>query len=909
MFPAYHAESGLLTNDAIYFHNIAIELAGKIQESGWSNWKLWPALGCGLNVSMLSILYVFFGSDPSLAIPVNAILHASSGVLLYLIATNVCPGRVGHTAGIIASLFFITFPSSMNWYAQIHKDSYAITGLFLVLYSWVWWLSVDDSSKRTFYFFMGNIIGIFLLFSVRPYALDILFLVTMQFSLIAIGLCIYKRKIITKSVGAIVLVILIGLIVVEKDAFNTKDLYSQTEDAYSLKCEATKSWEWGSSSYVPKLIDNYAKASTRIRLRLICAGIDSNSIIDSHTVPENLQKMLIYVPRVLQVGLFAPFPNTWFSNFSITRIVGNVEILIWYLLVPGIILLVYQQKSPKIYLILIFSITYLTIYSYVTANLGTLHRVRYPFVMLLMLLGALGWCALLLKYFHLKILGRNLKFTYQNYDKFFGSSRVKLINSSIFVLVFTLLSFLMFFYRDVLIGQYYGVGEELDAFFLSMLLPMFFVNIVSIPLGSAVVPIFQDLLIKSSNAANTMLIHFLFFSLSILILISVVLIVFAGDIYQLVVSNQSTAIISRAVELLPYSVIILVLSSMIVLCNAMLNVRQLHSWPAIFQIIVPIFSIIALLVFANDSGIVIVIIGMIVGQILNLFFVIYLLARNGFAISLNISLRSQCNRYRETWKLYVALVFAALFVSAANVIDNFMASSLGVGNIGVYSLGSKVNIFISGLITIAVTSVLLPRFSALISRNAHDTCRQDLAFFIHLGTVVSLPIGLMLFGYCDDIVQAIFSGKMMTLDSAAIIGQVAIFGVIQLPFFVSNVLLVKFSNANKKGKLVAIAACIGLILNIVLNIILMRLIGVAGLALATTLSMLVTSLLLLIMFVRFGYLAVVDIILISLLWLLYLTAVMCIYFNSYAGVVISCGAMILLIWEAWFTHREMVVNT
>jgi len=347
-----------------------------------------------------------------------------------------------------------------------------------------------------------------------------------------------------------------------------------------------------------------------------------------------------------------------------------------------------------------------------------------------------------------------------------------------------------------------------------------------------------------------------------------------------------------------------VLSVVIVIGNAVLNARQAYSWPAIFQLAVPVCAIIALSIFGERSGIASVAIGMLVGQIINLILVVYLLYRNGFMLSLSFTDGLRNESYKELWKLYTALAVAALFMSAAVVIDNLMASSLGAGSIGIYSLGSKVNLFATGIVGAGFTSVALPRFSALFSQGEEETCRRDLAFFLYLGTVLAIPAGLVLFAYSDDVVRIIFSGEMMTTEGAEEVGRVAIFGVIQLPFFVSHALLIRFANANQKGKLVVFAAVLGLILNVVLNVILMRAIGVAGLALATTLSMLVTSFILLIMFARLGYLGAFDILLITLLWGLYLTAVLSMYFRSYAGVIVSIAATVLLVWEVRIIQRE-----
>jgi murein biosynthesis integral membrane protein MurJ len=918
--PSLHAGHGLLSNDAIYFHTAAIDLANQIRESGWSNWSLWPGVGAGANVAVLSILYVFFEPDPSLLIPINAILHASSGVLIYLIAIKICPGKVGNYAGLLVSVLFVVFPSSLNWYAQIHKDGYAILGYLLVLYSWV---SFDDMKYKIFPLLVGNIAGAFFVMSVRPYAVDILFLAVLGlFVCVVLSVIIKKRRavIIVGAAGALLCIGAFSVVIHKSDLGSIEidtvgDYYLidiDTVGGHGLidheKCPIVKSWQWQHSNLVPIKLDYYAQAVSKVRLSSVCGGYGSNSEMDGNIIPEDILGVIAYLPRSFQIAWFAPFPDTWFHDISITRLVGSAEMFIWYLLMPGVIMLLLRHNTLQVWLVLSFGFVFLLTYGYVTANLGTLHRVRYPFIMLYMLLGVLGWFGLLSKNLNLKIFDKKMGLSGLVRRDSFEPERVKVIYAGVSVVGFTALSFILLFFRDVLMGQKFGVGNELDAFFLAMLLPMFMVNVFSIPLGSALIPVYHKLLGETGKHADSMLSIVLFISLSSLILGGGVLLITAQIIYPVIVSDLESSAIIRTLDLLPYGVAILVLSVVVVIGNAVLNARQIYSLPAIFQVAVPACAIISLYIFGKESGIASVVIGMLVGQIINLALVLYILYRAGVMTNLRLPNVLHMESYRELSKLYLALVVAALFMNAATVIDNIMASSLGAGNIGIYSLGSKVNIFVTGIIGAGLASVVLPRFSRLFTQGDMETCRQDLAFFIYLGTALAIPAGLILFSYSDDAVRKVFSGEMMSLEGAGEVGRVTIFGVIQLPFFVCHSLLIRFANANQKSKIVVVAATIGLILNIVLNIILIKVIGVAGLALATTLAILVTSFILLIMAMRLGHLNAFDILLITLLWGLYLTAVLCIYFQSYAGVSVSIITMFVLLLEIWMAQRQASLN-
>ena len=94
---------------------------------------------------------------------------------LRLLRRELWPGRVGNIGGIIAASLFIVFPSALNWYGQLHKDGYTITGVLLILLSWVWALDRKPSLKTGIWLIVGTTAGMLLVVFVKPYYLTLLF--------------------------------------------------------------------------------------------------------------------------------------------------------------------------------------------------------------------------------------------------------------------------------------------------------------------------------------------------------------------------------------------------------------------------------------------------------------------------------------------------------------------------------------------------------------------------------------------------------------------------------------------------------------------------------------------------------------------------------------------------------------
>lgn len=904
--PSLSAGYGLLNGDSQYFHKVAVELAEAIREFGWQQWTPWPALGATGNVALLAALYAIFGTDPSLIIPVNAALHATGGLLIFLIGKKLAPGHLGFYAGLVTSILFVCFPSSLNWYGQIHKDGFAIAGFLLVAYAWIAWTQRPTSWRDCLVLAALSLVGACLIAFVRPYAVTMLAAVNL-FAFLAVIL--YRaaagEPLRRFASGGFVIWAAVAAII----AFLPPASSSAMADSPRVDCPHIHTWEWQDSEALPNSLERYLRQVAHYRQFFSCAAYDAGSTLDRDVVPDNAADVMSYLPRGLSIALWAPFPTTWFESLSPVRLVGTAETVIWYLIAPGIILAVVRQRSPGLVFAIVSAIGLLTIYGFVISNLGTLHRVRYPFIFLAMLIGMIGWAGVIQQRWRQRSRVDNrisapvtaalpTKTPDDKTHTAAGAvlSRGGIASAGIAVGIFTAAGYLLLFGRDILMSRIFGLGTELDAFYIGMLVPMFLVNVFSIPIGAALIPLYRERLERHGQKAageivgSTLLAFSLIFSV-----LAVALVALGPPLLRLVGWGLDEATLAGALTVLPYGSVILFLSVFVVLANSILNSRFDFFTPAVSQLAVPVAAIAALLLFGQAVGAVAVAVGMLVGQAANLLIVWLRMKKED--VVLHATWRHVGESLRPAVPLFIALCGSALFVNAAVMIDNAMASTLQAGSVGAYSLGTKVVSFCTGIVGAGITAVLLPHFSSFFSSGRVAKGRQELRFYLFAGSLFAIPVAVALFLLAETLVRLAFLGGAFDERSAQTVSQVAAFGIIQIPFFTAHALLMKFANAARRSGLVFVTSLVGLLLNIVLNLALMRFVGVAGLALATSLSLWITSLLLLLWTHRHEHIHIVDIILLSLVWLLYLTLLLCLHYGSYSGVAVSMLALLVLFAE------------
>lgn len=929
------AGTGLLPNDAAYFHEVASKLALEIREFGWSRWEFFPAQGASGNVAILALFYALFGNDPAFIIPINAAIHALGGILIFMISRELSSARqVGIYAGIIAATLFVIFPSSLNWYGQLHKDGYAIAGLLMVFLGLLRAIGTQEGKRALSvnYFFM--LAGVFMVGIVRPYTLKLLFIFVL---ILLITLCILSickkdllrlRRVLFLSVATGVLAVSIhvlgSLANAESgdaylnwtpDVMDSVDLPRELKewkwrnalrDEHALENQLAeiRAWHWSKTDSLLTIIDSRLEQVARTRLGLIAYGIYENagSMLDINQLPDNAFEVIAYLPRALQIASFAPFPNAWFDSLSPTRLVATAETLIYYICLPGVLLLLlYNPRNPAVWMSLGFVALFLTVHGFTIANLGTLYRLRYAYEFILIALGLVGWATWISKsgrfdrwLNYAKAQIANLPQTKEPLTGSNGNSRKSTITSSLFVMVLTLVCFLGFFARDIMMANTYGFGPSLDYFYIALMLPMFLVTILAMPLGSAFVPYYLELKERFTQNEISLTIKSIasFVTLGLLIVCIIIYLIsptIYGYFYSDLVSGNMDLLQRLSVIALP----LLLLSGAMILGNSILNANGEAVFTSMAQLVVPLVAVLALLLFGEAYGVVAVLYGMVIGQILNLGIVQYRL-RHYRVIALPVWPVAKPKHQYELHKQYWPLVGSSLFIGIATPVATFLAMTLSDGAVSVFNLGNKVVLFVTGLLGAVVTTVMLPYFSKLIAKNNLLDARRELSFFLLLATFIAVPLSVLIYMSSASIVDLMLSGGNFDLDAKQQVMSVMQYSVVQLPFFVCNALLLRFAISTKHVVSILAIAAFGLIINVLTSMLLMKHMGVAGIALGGSIAMLLSTVMLAMVLVRYWHITLLDLVIMLLNWLIFITLLVALYADNMPSVYIVLIAYLVL---------------
>lgn len=384
-------------------------------------------------------------------------------------------------------------------------------------------------------------------------------------------------------------------------------------------------------------------------------------------------------------------------------------------------------------------------------------------------------------------------------------------------------------FKDVLIAFFLGISLYTDAYFLFLAIPGYLVTLFAMPIMSLIVPELAPLDFKTRKAYAWGYSK-LFMKLSTIVLF----ILFAlGTVYLNFFGPQTSQFEFTCFfvmcSVLPFSCCGQVLSSYLSLNKDYKNL-------AAITVVNPLTSFVTFLMLINVFDYWALPMSFAAGFLVEgvvAFIYLKVVAKNSEVIF---------SAFNTFYKEYRALIFSAVFLGSATIIDNFMIFNTGVtGGVTSYSFGTKLVAVLLSLSLFPINQVLFPMLSSLYAKPDGQIQFKELylksigAIFLYGGAAI---LGFYFFG--GYVLKAFYLRGKVNEGDLSLITQIFFFYGLQVPFYLAGVLAAKVLSVFRLNRFLLYISIASLFLNIALNYIFIKLYGVSGVALATSVVYLVS---------------------------------------------------------------------
>ena len=184
---------------------------------------------------------------------------------------------------------------------------------------------------------------------------------------------------------------------------------------------------------------------------------------------------------------------------------------------------------------------------------------------------------------------------------------------------------------------------------------------------------------------------------------------------------------------------------------------------------------------------------------------------------------------------YGPVLLSSVVASGGLLVDQAMAAMLPAGSVSALVFANRFVSVVVALMAGAVSSAVAPYFSSMVAERDWEECRRTLRSWSRGMAAVSVPIAALLILGARPLVRLTLQHGAFGPKDTAIVTMVLAMYAIQIPFFAVSRVFYRFVVAMRRTDLVLYCGVMNLGLDVVLNLVLMRWFGVAGIALATSL--------------------------------------------------------------------------
>ncbi len=407
-----------------------------------------------------------------------------------------------------------------------------------------------------------------------------------------------------------------------------------------------------------------------------------------------------------------------------------------------------------------------------------------------------------------------------------------LVKNTAKVSVMTTLSKVAGGLKTVVIARYFGAAGVLDAYLLAYLPVSFLIDVVSGSMMNALLPAVIDFSERRGRqAALTLYGSVQIRILALLLAVAAVLAACAGPVLHFLATGFDAAKIRLTRNLMFAMLPILPLSALNICWRAVLNAEERFTVAAVSPALVPVFTVIALVTLTNRYGILALAIGTLAGALAESLLLLYFVRATGApAIA---GLRGSDAGTDSVFAQYLPSAAGNLIMSSSGVVDQSMAAMLGPGSVSILNYGTRLVTVLLAIGPSALSTVILPWFSRLTAKGEEREVRRTIIRYSLLSLAATIPLTFLLVGSSKWLVELMFQRGAFTTADTGPVAQVQAYSLLRLPLSVLLALLLPMVASLKRNSLLLAVAVLSVIANVLLNLVFMRILGVAGLALST----------------------------------------------------------------------------
>jgi putative peptidoglycan lipid II flippase len=388
------------------------------------------------------------------------------------------------------------------------------------------------------------------------------------------------------------------------------------------------------------------------------------------------------------------------------------------------------------------------------------------------------------------------------------------------------------FLRDAASASIFGTGDAMDAYVLALSVPNLIAGLSGDAVPTALIPAYAKAKhSRGANAAAKVIANGIFFQAALVAGVCLTLALISSSLIDALAGDFSTSKTELSRELFMLLLLFTLLLSISQVVAAALQAEKKFTLAAVSPALIPAVAIIALYTLNGSVGVFSLAIGLVAGSMVHLGVLLMGAVRQHGAGCLVPDLRAKDSK-GLLGNSMLLLLGGAIFGGCV-MIDIAVASRLPAGTVATFGYADKVLGIVLSLAGVALGQALLPYLSEMHASSDRSGFRKTGLKLSWVVTVITLPLILIFWVAAEPITQLLFQRGEFGPKETAHVANALRWGSFQFPAVALGIIASRMIIAAGKVRYMCLVSLIALIANLILDITLAPLFGLAGIFVAT----------------------------------------------------------------------------
>lgn len=412
--------------------------------------------------------------------------------------------------------------------------------------------------------------------------------------------------------------------------------------------------------------------------------------------------------------------------------------------------------------------------------------------------------------------------------------------TALMIMIVTVISKVFGFLRDLILSYFYGATGVSDAYLIAMTIPGVIFSFIGIGIINGFIPMYTNIendegTIYADRFTNNLTNITTLFT-GIMFILGIV---FTEPLVKIFASGFSGETLELAVLFSRITMGSIFFVALTYIFSGYLQIKESYVISSMTGLPLNFFMVTSI-VISSRGNVKILAIGSLFAAMSQFIFLVPSIIKKGFKYQFMLDFKDK--NIKRMMLLVLPLVMGSSVNQINVLIDRTLASRISVGGISAMNYANKLNSFVITLFVTSIVTVMYPMISKMAAKKDMDGLKDSVSSVVSTVVVVVVPAMVMAMIFSNEIVEILFKRGSFDESAAIMTSNALFYFAIGMLGFGLNEVLSRVFYSIQDTKTPVVIGVIAMGVNIVLNLILSRYMGISGLALATSLSALVSTL-------------------------------------------------------------------